>query len=91
MERSLGYPGYDSLMPKSTGTIAEILRGNGYSTAWFGKNHNVPGWQSSAVGPFDFGRPALASTISTVSSAATPTNGIRRCSRIRRPLSRRKD
>jgi arylsulfatase A-like enzyme len=29
MERSLGYPGYDSLMPKSTGTIAEILRGNG--------------------------------------------------------------
>jgi hypothetical protein len=53
MERSLGYPGYDSLMPKSTGTIAEILRGNGYSTAWFGKNHNVPGWQSSAAGPFD--------------------------------------
>ena len=53
MERSLGYPGYDSLMPKSAGTIAEILRGNGYSTAWFGKNHNVPGWQSSAAGPFD--------------------------------------
>jgi arylsulfatase len=53
MERSLGYPGYDSLMPKSAGTIAEILRGNGYSTAWFGKNHNVPLWQGSAVGPFD--------------------------------------
>jgi arylsulfatase A-like enzyme len=53
MERSLGYPGYDSLMPKSAGTIAEILRGNGYSTAWFGKNHNVPEWQGSAIGPFD--------------------------------------
>jgi len=53
MERSLGYPGYDSLMPKSAGTVAEVLRGNGYSTAWFGKNHNVPAWQSSAVGPFD--------------------------------------
>ena len=53
MERSLGYPGYDSLMPKSAGTVGEILRGNGYSTAWFGKNHNVPAWQSSAVGPFD--------------------------------------
>src|SRR5450631_3176434 len=53
MERSLGYPGYDSLMPKSAGTVAEILRGNGYSTAWFGKNHNVPAWQSSAAGPFD--------------------------------------
>ena len=53
MERSLGYPGYDFLMPKSAGTIGEILRGNGYSTAWFGKNHNVPSWQSSALGPFD--------------------------------------
>jgi arylsulfatase A-like enzyme len=53
MERSLGYPGLDSLMPKSAGTVAEILRGNGYSTAWFGKNHNVPAWQSSAAGPFD--------------------------------------
>jgi arylsulfatase A-like enzyme len=53
MERSLGYPGYDSLMPKSAGTVGEILRGNGYSTAWFGKNHNVPAWQSSALGPFD--------------------------------------
>ena len=53
MERSLGYPGYDSVMPKSAGTVAEILRQNGYSTAWFGKNHNVPAWQSSAAGPFD--------------------------------------
>ena len=53
MERSLGYPGYDSLMPKSCGTIAETLRQNGYNTAWFGKNHNVPDWQSSAAGPFD--------------------------------------
>jgi len=53
MERSLGYPGYDSLMPQSAGTIAEILRGNGYNTAWFGKNHNVPAWQGSAAGPFD--------------------------------------
>ncbi|MCI0702201.1 MAG: arylsulfatase [Planctomycetia bacterium] len=53
MERSLGYPGYDSVMPKSCGTVAEVLRQNGYNTAWFGKNHNVPGWQSSAAGPFD--------------------------------------
>ena len=53
MERSLGYPGYDSVMPKSAGSIGEILHQNGYNTAWFGKNHNVPGWQSSAAGPFD--------------------------------------
>ncbi|REJ90673.1 MAG: arylsulfatase [Planctomycetota bacterium] len=53
MERSLGYPGYDSVLPKSCGTVAEVLRQNGYNTAWFGKNHNVPAWQSSAAGPFD--------------------------------------
>ena len=53
MERSLGYPGYDSVMPKTCGTVAETLKQNGYSTAWFGKNHNVPDWQSSAAGPFD--------------------------------------
>jgi arylsulfatase A-like enzyme len=53
MERSLGYPGYDSVMPKSCGTVAEVLKQNGYNTAWFGKNHNVPDWQSSAAGPFD--------------------------------------
>lgn len=53
MERSLGYPGYDSVLPKSVGSIGEILRQNGYNTAWFGKNHNVPAWLSSAVGPFD--------------------------------------
>ena len=53
MERALGYPGYDLVKPASVGSIGEILRQNGYSTAWFGKNHNVPAWQSSAVGPFD--------------------------------------
>ncbi len=40
-------------MPKSVGTIGAILTGNGYSTAWFGKNHNVPNAQSSPAGPFD--------------------------------------
>ncbi len=53
MEIGTGFPGYNSLMPKENGTIAEILKGNGYNTAWYGKNHNVPDWQSSQVGPFD--------------------------------------
>jgi arylsulfatase A-like enzyme len=52
-EMATGYPGYNSLMSKSCGTIGEILRGNGYNTSWFGKNHNVPDWQSSQAGPFD--------------------------------------
>jgi arylsulfatase A-like enzyme len=40
-------------MPKSNGTFAEILKQNGYNTAWYGKNHNVPDWRSSQAGPFD--------------------------------------
>ena len=53
MEIGTGFPGYNSLMSKENGSIAEILKGNGYNTAWYGKNHNVPDWQSSQAGPFD--------------------------------------
>ncbi len=53
MELGTGFPGYNSLMPKSNGSIAEILKQNGYNTAWYGKNHNVPDWHSSQAGPFD--------------------------------------
>jgi arylsulfatase len=53
MESATGFPGYDSLMGKDTATIAEILKQKGWNTAWFGKNHNVPDWQSSQAGPFD--------------------------------------
>ena len=58
-EFATGFPGYNSLMPKSSGTIGEILKQNGYNTAWFGKNHNVPDWQSSQAGPFDLWPTAL--------------------------------
>ena len=54
MERAGGDPGYNSILSKVCGTVAETLRQNGYNTAWFGKNHNIPTWeQSSVVGPFD--------------------------------------
>jgi arylsulfatase A-like enzyme len=52
-EAATGYPGYNSLWPKSTASIAEILKDNGYSTAAFGKWHNTPTWQVSPSGPFD--------------------------------------
>ena len=52
-EAATGFPGYDSVMQKDTATVAEVLKQNGYGTAWFGKNHNVPDWQSSQAGPFD--------------------------------------
>src|SRR5881394_3696246 len=44
---------YTRIIPKSAGTVAEILRQNGYATAWIGKNHNTPAWETSEVGPFD--------------------------------------
>ena len=53
METATGFPGYDSLMGKDTATVAEVLRQKGWNTAWFGKNHNVPDWQTSQAGPFD--------------------------------------
>ena len=53
MEAGTGFPGYDTMMGKDTGTIAEILRQKGWNTSWFGKNHNVPDWESSQAGPFD--------------------------------------
>jgi arylsulfatase A-like enzyme len=52
-ELSTGYPGYDSVMGPEDATIGTILRDNGYSTSWFGKDHNIPGFQYSAAGPFD--------------------------------------
>ncbi|MDX1965670.1 MAG: arylsulfatase, partial [Planctomycetaceae bacterium] len=53
MEAGTGFPGYDTLMGKETATVAEVLKQAGYGTAWFGKNHNVPDWESSQAGPFD--------------------------------------
>ncbi len=53
MELGTGFPGYHSLMPKSCGTFAEVLKQNGWNTAWYGKNHNVPDWHTSQAGPFD--------------------------------------
>ena len=53
IEQASGFPGYDSIIGKDTATIGEILKDNGYSTAWFGKEHNTPTWASTQAGPFD--------------------------------------
>jgi arylsulfatase A-like enzyme len=52
-EAATGYEGYTCVLPRSCGTIGEVLRQNGYMTAWIGKNHNTPTWEASAAGPFD--------------------------------------
>ncbi len=52
-ELSTGFPGYDSVIGPDNATIGAILKGNGYSTSWFGKNHNTPAYQYTMAGPFD--------------------------------------
>ena len=52
-EAATGHDGYTTILPRSTGTVGEVLRQNGYMTAWIGKNHNTPTWEASAAGPFD--------------------------------------
>ena len=46
-------PGYSSVRPKSAAPVAEMLKLNGYSTAQFGKCHEVPVWETSPMGPFN--------------------------------------
>ncbi|WP_437330196.1 arylsulfatase [Sorangium sp. So ce381] len=48
-----GAPGYSSMIPNTAASIAKILRYNGYSTAHFGKCHEVPVWETGPSGPFD--------------------------------------
>ena len=45
-------PGYSSVRPNTCAPLAETLKLNGYSTAQFGKCHEVPVWQTSPMGPF---------------------------------------
>jgi arylsulfatase A-like enzyme len=45
-------PGYNAIRPNTAAPLAETLKLNGYSTAQFGKCHEVPVWESSPMGPF---------------------------------------
>jgi arylsulfatase A-like enzyme len=48
-----GYPGYSMHLPDSAATIAELLKGNGYSTRAIGKWHLTPSHETGPQGPFD--------------------------------------
>ena len=52
-EVATGFPGYDSNIGKDNVSVARILQANGYATAWFGKDHNVPLWEATPAGPKD--------------------------------------
>lgn len=48
-----GYDGYTTVIPKTAGSMAEILKQHGYNTSMFGKSHLTPDWEMSMAGPFD--------------------------------------
>src|SRR4249920_2397507 len=48
-----GFPGWDGKIPSSSGTIAEILKDNGYNTFAVGKYGVTPDEENNDAGPFD--------------------------------------
>lgn len=50
---SWGFPGWDGRIPSEAGTIAEILRENGYNTFAVGKYGLTPDPEVTDAGPFD--------------------------------------
>lgn len=50
---SAGFPGWDGRLPSEDGTIAEILRDNGYNTFAVGKYGVTPDEEATDAGPFD--------------------------------------
>lgn len=52
-ETATSMPGMNSIRPQTITPMAEVLRQNGFNTAFFGKSHEVPAWELSPVGPQD--------------------------------------
>ncbi len=52
-ETATGFPGNTGQRPASVAPLAEMLRLNGYSTSFFGKNHETAPWEVSVSGPTD--------------------------------------
>jgi arylsulfatase A-like enzyme len=52
-EMATSAPGNTSIRPNTCAPLPETLKLNGYSTAHFGKCHEVPTWENGPMGPFD--------------------------------------
>ena len=51
-ERAVDWDGYTGVIPRSSATLAKVLGEYGYKTAAFGKWHNTPATETTAMGPF---------------------------------------
>lgn len=52
VDAATAWPGNTAIRPDSIATVGEILQSWGYLTAYFGKCHEVPPWETSVSGPF---------------------------------------
>ncbi|MFZ2905568.1 MAG: arylsulfatase [Cyclobacteriaceae bacterium] len=48
------WDGFSGVIPKTSATVAEVLKNYGYNTSAFGKWHNSPTMQTTAAGPFEY-------------------------------------
>lgn len=53
-ERAVDWDGYTGIIPKTSATVAEVLKNYGYRTSAFGKWHNTPADQTTEMGPFTY-------------------------------------
>jgi arylsulfatase A-like enzyme len=51
-ERAVDWDGYTGVIPRTSATLAKVLGEYGYKTAAFGKWHNTPATETTAMGPF---------------------------------------
>lgn len=51
-ERAVDWDGYTGVIPRSSATLPKVLGAYGYKTAAFGKWHNTPATETTAMGPF---------------------------------------
>ena len=52
-ERAVAFDGYTGIIPKTAATFPEVLKEYGYKTSAFGKWHNTPANETTAMGPKD--------------------------------------
>jgi arylsulfatase A-like enzyme len=52
-ETATAFPGNTGQRPNNVAPLAEMLRLNGFSTGFFGKNHETAAWEVSPSGPTD--------------------------------------